>query len=969
MPVATMMHKFSTRVEKQAESCAASWAWVGQVQELADSRSLRHVYLSGLDPGIRITSAEIPIDPAFARRIDAGESWVFQARDMAREGHPLAGHPQIRPTHWCLCVILPGSIGPQAVLTLGFTGEPSPELIAQVESNAEVLGMQLELERQVDKYTETTFQLKAVLHRIPSQITYTAFEDGQVAFSRDDSDSFLGYSPEEWAETPDLFQKLMLPEDLEAFRGQIRESFTTGRAMTIEVRVRSKSGSIHWFRADGYPLPRPDGRIEAVQGVIEDITSAKEAQLGLQARDRRARVLDALTESMRDDLNPKRVLSRTLTVICDLADATAARIFFLEPSDSTLVHAASKGHANHPMFNKQRLPLEGTALGEALRNDSTLILESDASVCDECVVSVPIKVKDRIFGALFLVRPAADPFTPEDIETLTMVGRSLGANISRSRQHRKVQMEAERYRRLFSGGSDAVIVADRNLKLMDVNEAALSLFGCEASALLQRYLPDFPIASDRLKLSEMLQAAAEGKESSAEILLRRPDGAEISVEISATRVYIQDELCYLCVIRDLRTLQQRKLTQAIERYQTMKANFLEHISHELRTPLGHVIGFAQLLSEQHGWSLSAQQRRYLDAILTNARWMLNLTDNLLELTEVEKDTLKLEMSEFNIGELTTALGAVLRHRAQVADITLDLHIPPDMPLVYADKTAVKRIIIEIVDNAIKFNHPGGRVTLTMDWKIDPDGDGMPYYYIVVTDSGMGMTEEQLEQIRFFMPRSPVGAHPQPGLGYGMLLVQHLIGLHGGTMQIDSQLGQGTRVAVKMPLRTEESELWSPLCAAVHCAREKELTVSLIAIQPVITGEGPELQPVLQAQAEIMQQVVRNDKDRVIIDNGKVFVILFKATVENARSVVRRYREVAEPMIADEFGGAVQLLIAEAAYPMDALDASQLRFVIERRIREKLFTMKNRPRSEGQTDDPDAEGNPPSDAGQERIEAS
>jgi signal transduction histidine kinase len=237
-----------------------------------------------------------------------------------------------------------------------------------------------------------------------------------------------------------------------------------------------------------------------------------------------------------------------------------------------------------------------------------------------------------------------------------------------------------------------------------------------------------------------------------------------------------------------------------------KSEFLANMSHELRTPLNAIIGFSQIIEAQmFGPVEPAQYREYANDIHESGRHLLSLINDILDLSKIEARKYEIRETDVDIFEAVDASVRLVRERADEAGVDLDKDLSSDLPLLTADPRAVKQILLNLLSNAVKFTDQGGRVTVRA--QVRADGA----LAIAVTDTGIGMTPSGIELA--LMPFGQVDAaldRRYEGTGLGLPLTERLAELHGGSLDVDSQIGVGTTVTVCFPAhRVQRPTMVSP----------------------------------------------------------------------------------------------------------------------------------------------------------------
>jgi signal transduction histidine kinase/CheY-like chemotaxis protein len=230
----------------------------------------------------------------------------------------------------------------------------------------------------------------------------------------------------------------------------------------------------------------------------------------------------------------------------------------------------------------------------------------------------------------------------------------------------------------------------------------------------------------------------------------------------------------------------------LQRANSLKSEFLANMSHELRTPLNAIIGFSELLLDKTFGSLNEEQRDYVADILSSGRHLLELINDILDLSKIEAGKMKLSKELFELGPVVEEALSLLRVEAGRKHIELGADHPEAEIEVHADRSKVKQIMGNLLSNAVKFTPPGGRVTLGAR----QEGAFMT---ISVSDTGIGIKPE--DQGRIFQAFTQVDgsyARKYQGTGLGLTLVKKFVEMHGGRVQVESRVGEGSVFSFSLP---------------------------------------------------------------------------------------------------------------------------------------------------------------------------
>jgi cell cycle sensor histidine kinase DivJ len=230
---------------------------------------------------------------------------------------------------------------------------------------------------------------------------------------------------------------------------------------------------------------------------------------------------------------------------------------------------------------------------------------------------------------------------------------------------------------------------------------------------------------------------------------------------------------------------------AAEALNSGKSRFLANMSHELRTPLNTIMGFSDIMKARLFGPLPAKYGEYADLIHDAGGHLLDLINDLLDMSKIEAERFQLHLEPLDVRDPLAAALRLMRVQADDAGLSLRAVLPPDPVDMDADPRALKQIALNLLSNAVKFTPKGGQVTVTLQVR----GEMME---MVVADSGVGISAEDLKRVG--KPYEQAGDVKQRarGTGLGLSLVRGLAELHGGEMFIESTLGEGTSVTVRLP---------------------------------------------------------------------------------------------------------------------------------------------------------------------------
>ncbi|GAB3607130.1 sensor histidine kinase [Conyzicola nivalis] len=292
--------------------------------------------------------------------------------------------------------------------------------------------------------------------------------------------------------------------------------------------------------------------------------------------------------------------------------------------------------------------------------------------------------------------------------------------------------------------------------------------------------------------SALVESARLGTPEVRQWTYVRADGLQLAVEVAVTRRVndFGETAGYLFVATDV--------TQALE-VSRLKDEFVGLISHELRTPLSSILGYLELMRDDADDPLSEEQMMYLGIAERNAHRLLRLMGDLLFTAQVGANSFNIERSEVDVAPVVLASIESANPVAVAQGVTIVAEVDDDFALVSGDPTRIGQAIDNLLSNAIKFTPRGGNVTVA----VSCDGSDI---VVRLTDTGMGIPANELDQLfsRFFRASTATRA-AVPGVGLGLTITKAIIDAHGGSLDVESEVGVGTTFIVRLPKVTAAVE--------------------------------------------------------------------------------------------------------------------------------------------------------------------
>ena len=371
---------------------------------------------------------------------------------------------------------------------------------------------------------------------------------------------------------------------------------------------------------------------------------------------------------------------------------------------------------------------------------------------------------------------------------------SLASSINRmasslEQQWQEISLHKEQLETILNSMVDSIIVFDEENRAVMANPAAEKLFGLTSGQLLQHY--DLEIIRNLELHSHISEVSREKNLAELEIETSYPQKLYLQVSLIPINIKKENKSGVLAVFHDITELR---------RLEKVRSDFAANVSHELKTPLTSIRGFAETLQTEA--KTDPETVRYFSEIIfREATQLQTLIEDIMRLSQLESGKVKLNFEPVEVSTLVDDLLQYLDDHLK--EFQIDIDIPPTLPPVKADYNLLFQVLTNIVDNAIKYTAAGGQIKIGAKEEKPPSGKEY-WIHLYVADTGIGIPREAQTRIfeRFYRVDRD-RSRKKGGTGLGLAIVKHLVELHQGKLELESEEGKGTRVSVFLPALLED----------------------------------------------------------------------------------------------------------------------------------------------------------------------
>ena len=483
-------------------------------------------------------------------------------------------------------------------------------------------------------------------------------------------------------------------------------------------------------------------------------------------------------------------------------------------------------------------------------------------------------------------------------------------------------------RTIIEKSVDGILVVDIDGITHFINPAAESILGRKKEELLGEQF-GFPVEPDK----------------TMEIEIVRRDGKLILAEMRGVETEWEGKSAYLLSLRDITLNKQYeesliKTAEELKKLDAIKSDFISTASHELRTPLASIKNAVDLILSKKAGEITDTQEKFLSMAERNINRLGSLLNDLLNISKIEAGKLELNYSQVDIKNIIENVINTFSSLANEKSISLKMNLAPDLPPIYADASRLEQVLINLVNNAIKFTPARGTIAVDVH-KVDGVSDmseGLAgFLEIAVTDTGIGIPEEHVKHLfeKFYQVESSLSVKKQPGTGLGLAISKGLVEALGGKIQCKSKEGVGSAFSFTLPIIAAEKRFYYMLENELAKARQHHLPLSVLIIKLEGFAHVKEVYGIKECERvlELVKEKIEKkglkfaDKINVSLYNGEIIALIVMPDTscngaQVARERIKTYLTGIEIAVG-ESKYSCSFVSGGATYPDDAKSAEEL----------------------------------------------
>ncbi|MCP4424020.1 MAG: GAF domain-containing protein [Chloroflexi bacterium] len=511
-------------------------------------------------------------------------------------------------------------------------------------------------------------------------------------------------------------------------------------------------------------------------------------------------LLNEASRVINSSLDINQIMQSLLSQMNEFLHAEAISIALVDEQTNELVYRVAEGLGSAKIVGL-RLPsnqgLSGWVMEHAepaMVNDTSLdprfhtLGDQRTGYATRAMICAPIQFKGEVLGTIQAINPMQSVFTGEDFDLLVNLANIASSAVAHAQQYARAQAAEERYARLFQDSVDPILITNLDGKIIEVNHQASQFMGHDRADLRQRNIKELhPPETEWPDVDSIMPDKATMLTNQ----VVNQGGEKTDVEVYAKRALFDNNEFLQWIYHDI--------SKQVE-LEKMREDLTAMLFHDLQSPLGNVITSLELLQLELPPDSNSTLWAMLDIAMRSSRRLQTLIRSLLDINQLEAGHPVSERTLVDIYKLVSDVSEIERPNFEKRAVEFVHRLPPDLPYVYAEEDMVRRVLVNLVDNALKYGQDSREITLEVT-AVPEKNEAL----FLIQDQGKGIPKQYRQSIFDKFERVQKGDESK-GLGLGLAFCRLAVEAHGGRIWVDDAPGGGARFNFTLPVLVPDTPL-------------------------------------------------------------------------------------------------------------------------------------------------------------------
>ncbi len=515
-----------------------------------------------------------------------------------------------------------------------------------------------------------------------------------------------------------------------------------------------------------------------------DITSQKHSKELLESYNKRLKALNKIMILGNKSKDLKTLLEDVLEAVMDFINFDNGEVYLISKEVADIIDSEK-------VSQKKNIKINGKEFRKVLDEKKSIIVydykktKSRNKKNTKSLLMVPIIMDQKIIGAIKLTSIEKQLVSQKDMNTLELLGRTIGQEIKTIMSKNELQSEKEKLTRIFENVRAGIILSDEEGRILDFNPAAEKIFGIKKSEAENMNIWELYNIFDEKHFHKKdynrMVKKGEIKNKTFNTTIDTEKKTKYLL-ISLSKVKKKNQFLILQLINDIT---ESKEKEKQEKMTELRKEFLMRVTHELKQPLTPIMGYAGLLKHDAN---TPEQEEYLQRIISNSYKMKDLVNRVLNIMKMDAGALSFDFKKVDLSVII--LDAITTRKSFINLKNIEIIKDLKSVKIKGDYERLKEVFVNLVDNAVKFSEKNSKIEVKMSIKEDK-------VIAYVKDYGVGIKEEEQEKVFKKYEQAEDGKR-QGGFGVGLAMSKHIVEKHEGSISLESKYGKGSKFIIKLP---------------------------------------------------------------------------------------------------------------------------------------------------------------------------